>query len=247
MKKLGVLTAMEEELSGVLEQLNVVRKTENAGRIFYEGLLEGKDVVVAFSKWGKVASAMTATMLFERYDIQQFLFMGVSGGLNSQVKVGDIVIAERLYQHDLDVRPILKRYEIPLLFCQFINTTSGLRESFFENISNLIQSEEHKNWFREAQLSPRCFVGDIGSGDQFIGSAFKKEELLRDLPSLFCVEMEGAAVAQVCYEYNIPFLIVRSISDSANDKAEFDFKKYIDRTAAYYGKIMVSTFLKKIL
>ncbi|CAN1559742.1 5'-methylthioadenosine/S-adenosylhomocysteine nucleosidase [Flavobacteriaceae bacterium] len=114
-KRIGILGAMPEEISGVVTLLKNKEKVVKGMRTYYIGTINEIDVVVVFSRWGKVASATTVTHLIVEFGITQLIFTGVAGGISPEVSIGDIVVASSLVQHDLDARPIMKRFEIPLL------------------------------------------------------------------------------------------------------------------------------------
>jgi adenosylhomocysteine nucleosidase len=193
-----------------------------------------------FSRWGKVAAATTATTLIHEFKITELLFTGVAGAINSDLKIGDIVLGKRLIQHDMDARPLMKQYEIPLLSKTYfetdstlLNTASKAIQAVFENKSlHSVIAEQHLLEFKISQ--PKLYIGDIASGDQFFSTNEQKQNLNSQLPNVLCVEMEGAAVAQVCYEYEIPFSIIRTISDVADETAHFDFPSFTKNISSKY-------------
>jgi len=179
--------------------------------------------------------------LIENFGVTEIIFTGVAGALHADLKIGDIVLGKRLVQHDMDARPIMKRFEIPLLQKTFFEADPERLELASRAITGLLTEKTLHQLFPEdvrAKFSincPRLFTGDIASGDQFFSSQDQKEALHNELPSILCVEMEGAAVAQVCYEHDIPFTIIRTISDSANDNAHIDFPSFIKSVASKYS------------
>ena len=236
---IGIISAMREEIQTLLENLENKITTTKGMRNYYSGKLFNTDVVLVFSRWGKVASATTATQLINDHAIDEIIFTGVAGAINDTLEIGDIVIGHKLYQHDVDASPLFKKYEIPLLDKTFFETSASRRdklrrstETFVLHYNNYIDSLKSES-FNITQ--PKLFVGDIASGDQFISHTDTVSRLKKDIPTICCVEMEGAAVAQVCYEYKIPFSILRIISDKANNNAHIDFPKFAKEIAGHYA------------
>ncbi|MES2307789.1 MAG: 5'-methylthioadenosine/adenosylhomocysteine nucleosidase [Verrucomicrobiota bacterium] len=251
--RVGILGAMAEDTDAILEKFKVHRHKEIGKRLFHEGKWEGHEVVVAFSRWGKVAAAGTVTTMLDVYDVDQIIFTGVAGGASPEIEVGDIVIAEYLVQHDFDASPVpgLQRYEIPLLgvikfqvFAKEVKRAKMAAEHFLKEAGSDLK---HRDVLRSvSSRGPKVHVGLIASGDQFIASAQKLEEMRKDFPELLCVEMEGAAVAQVCYERGVPFTVVRSISDKADHAAVTDFPKFLNQIAKWYSAEIVERILKTL-
>lgn len=244
---------MAEETEAILERFKGIRKREIGKRIFHEGKWEGHEVVVCFSRWGKVAAASSVTTMLDLYDVDQIIFTGVAGGASPDLEVGDIVIAEHLVQHDFDASPIptIQRYEIPLLgvskfpvFAKEVKRAKLAADLFLQEMMSEPKNQKILKFF--SPRTPRVHVGLIASGDQFIASPIKLLELRKDFPHLLCVEMEGAAVAQVCYERGIPFTVVRSISDKANHEAVTDFPKFLKEVAKWYSAEIVERILKTL-
>jgi adenosylhomocysteine nucleosidase len=189
---------------------------------------------------GKVAAAATAATLIERFDVTHIVFTGVAGSGHAEVRVGDIVVAEQLIQHDFDASPLFPQYEVPLTGLSHFAADRQLSEQLRLAATDFIGQDFHEvlsDTDRQAfhLHQPQVHHGLIGSGDQFISSHARLEQLQAALPDLLAVEMEGAAVAQVCFEFGVPFAVVRAISDGANDEAPVDFKQFIERVAARYA------------
>lgn len=236
---IGIISAMQEEMQTLLDHLENKVSTVKGMRTYYSGQLFSKDVVLVFSRWGKVASATTATQLINDHLVDEIIFTGVAGAINDKLEIGDIIIGNKLYQHDVDARPLYKKYEIPLLNKTFFETSASRRDklrraakTFLRDYSSYIDPIKSES-FDISQ--PKLFVGDIASGDQFISSMETVSNLLKEIPQICSIEMEGAAVAQVCYEYNIPFSILRIISDKANHNAYIDFPKFAKEVASHYA------------
>lgn len=242
-RRIGILGAMKEEIDlvkGMVENRNVV---EIGNREFITGQIKGVECVVAFSKWGKVAATITATVLLTEFKITELFFIGTAGALAEELKVGDIVISKRLVQHDLDARPIIKQYELPLLNKVYVNSDDALTELAGRAVKDLLSRGVEKMVGEEAahefDLHPTLYFGDIASGDQFINSEEKRNAIITGLPGILCVEMEGAAVAQVCLEFGVPFTVIRTISDTADHNARIDFGKFIQEVANAYSKAII--------
>lgn len=234
---IGIISAMQEEMQALLEELENVEKSSKGMRTYFKGTLYSKQVVLVFSRWGKVAAAATTTQLINDFDISEIIFTGVAGAIQPQLNIGDIVIGKHLYQHDLDARPFYKQFEVPILKKLYFETKDAsklLKSSsiFIQNLTNYIDENDCKNF----NISkPAVIHADIASGDLFVSDLNKITELNTSIPSLHCVEMEGASVAQVCYEYEVPFSIIRIISDKANDNAHLDFARFMDKVASRYS------------
>ncbi|UMB54998.1 5'-methylthioadenosine/adenosylhomocysteine nucleosidase [Lutibacter sp. A64] len=234
---IGIISAMQEEIQALLNELKNVQSSEKGMRTYYSGTLFDKKVVLVFSRWGKVASAATTTQLINDFNVDEIIFTGVAGSIKKDLNIGDIVIGKNLFQHDLNASPFFKKFEIPILKKEFLETKNATK--LIEATTNFIKSYSSYIDKKEALVfditTPKIVFGDIASGDKFIKSLKKIRKLNNALPTAICVEMEGAAVAQICYEYNIPFSIIRIISDKANDNATIDFSRFANSIASYYA------------
>jgi adenosylhomocysteine nucleosidase len=234
---IGIMGAMPEEIDGVVALLTNCVASTMGKRTYYSGQINGIETVVVFSRWGKVAAATTATTLIHEFKITELLFTGVAGAISPDLKIGDIVLGNRLIQHDMDARPLMKQFEIPLL-----------GKTYFENDENkslhAVIANEDLTEFSISQ--PQLVIGEIASGDQFFSSKEQKENLSAQLPNVLCVEMEGAAVAQVCYEYEVPFSIIRTISDVADDQSHIDFPSFIKKISSKYAAEIIKNIFKAI-
>jgi len=241
----GIISAMPEEVQSLIDILQNVSVSEKGMRSYYKGTINSKEVVIAFSRWGKVASAITATQMINDYNLEEIIFTGVSGSLEGSLNVGDIVLGTELYQHDMDTTPLFKKFEIPLLGKSFFETKNNDKlenatASFASHIKDYVDSEKLEQFKIEAVQVKK---GAILSGDQFISSKSKVAELKKEIPNALCVEMEGASVAQVCFEYEIPFSIIRIISDNANDDAPIDFPEFTKAVACKYAKGILEKYI----
>ncbi len=238
--KLGIIGAMPQEIERIAEDLEMESIESIAGRSYHIGRFAGMETVLVFSRWGKVAAASTATALIERFGVNCIIFTGVAGAISPMLNVGDVVIADRLIQHDFDVSAagMLPKFAIPFLGIsyfpvdqRFVELAKQAAEEYLQ--LNSPSSEREAGWGRGFPSS--VFIGTIGSGDQFIAHPEKIVELRAAIPDLLCVEMEGAAVAQVCHEYGLPYLVIRAISDKADHSAPVDFLSFVEKVARHYS------------
>jgi len=209
-------------------------------REYVSGQLQGKSVTVAFSRCGKVAASSTATTLIERFGVDFLVFTGVAGAVDRTLNVGDIVVADTLIQHDMDVSALgLERFEVPLLGVSHFDVEQRLvgaalraAETYLaRNLSDDVGADALAEFHI---IDPQVTKGTIASGDQFVTDDRTTQALRDHLPGLKCVEMEGAAVAQVAYEYGIPCVVLRTISDKADHSATVDFPRFVARAASHF-------------
>ncbi len=237
--RIGIISAMREEIQALLSLLEVENTTFKGMRTYYSGVLFDQKVILVFSRWGKVASATTVTQMINDFDIDEIIFTGVAGSIQKEINIGDIVIGRNLYQHDMNASPLVEPFEIPLLRKKYFATNSDKRKLILE-ASELFLSD-YEYFIQKSELvpfnieNPKLFIEDIASGDQFVSSDQQLKSIKSHLSSVACVEMEGAAVAQVCYEYQVPFSIFRTISDNANDNSHIDFPKFAKQIASKYA------------
>ncbi|RZJ06929.1 MAG: 5'-methylthioadenosine/adenosylhomocysteine nucleosidase [Haliea sp.] len=227
---LAIVSAMHEELAAVLALMPDEQKQVAAGRDFWRGHLHGHAVVAVLSRIGKVAAATTATALIERFGATRIIFTGVAGGLAPGVHVGDIVVADSFLQHDLDASPIFPRYEVPLYGLSRFATDPAL--------SDILARAA-----RVALPGVPVHRGLVASGDRFVSSTFEARALQAALPEALAVEMEGAAIAQVCHDYGVPFAAVRTVSDRADDAAHGDFTRFVEEVASRHSAAIVAALI----
>jgi adenosylhomocysteine/aminodeoxyfutalosine nucleosidase len=213
--KIAVMGAMPEEIEPILERMDSYETIEYAKNIYYEGKYRGIDVVVAYSKIGKVFATLTATILLEKFKCDTLLFSGVAGGLNPDFQIGDLVIASKLSQFDLDITVFGHPHGYVPEGQVYIEADKRLRE-LAKEIAD--------------RKDIKLFEGIIATGDQFVSSDDTKE-FIYDIFKADAVEMEGASVAVVCDSLDIPFFILRAISDTANSDAGVDFDKFLEESA----------------
>ena len=250
MSPIGIVSAMHEELAAVLAALPDEQRVQVAGRDFWQGHWHGRPVVAVLSRIGKVAAATTATALIERFGVGQIIFTGVAGGLGPGVNVGDVVLARSFVQHDMDASPLFPKHEVPLYGRSRFQTDADLSAALLLAAQAVLaQVEGHvgKDAVTEFNLqSVRVHEGLIASGDRFVSTTAECRSLQQALPEALAVEMEGAAVAQVCADYGVPFAALRTISDRADDDAHADFSRFIREVASRYSAAMLSQWLKSL-
>lgn len=250
--RIGLISALSHEQAGLIEQMRSVQIVIHGMREYAVGKLWNIECVCVLSRIGKVAAAATAAMLIERFGVTHILFTGVAGSGDASVRIGDIVLAEQLVQHDIDASPLFPRFEIPLTGkshfapdAHFSGLVAEAASAFVKLDFQMAIPSADREEFRLIQ--PCIHGGLIASGDQFINSRLQMNALKQALPDLLAVEMEGAAVAQVCHEFGVPFSVIRTISDAANEDAPVDFMKFIDRIAARYAFGIVKQLCTRIL
>ena len=231
---------MPEEIEDYVALLSDHQTAELGGRTFHTGKINGVSTVIVFSRWGKVAATTTVTTLILHFKISELIFTGVAGAIDSRLKIGDVVIGKRFVQHDMDARPLMKQFEIPLLGVCFFESSEALRNRAQTKMSEVLSEFPVRKNFEKMNHEifhlhrPEIYIGDVASGDKFFSSNTDKRHLLSILPTILCVEMEGAAVAQVCFEYKVPFTVIRVISDQADDHAEINFSAFVKQVASKY-------------
>jgi adenosylhomocysteine nucleosidase len=233
--KIGILAAMPEEIDSIVGALDQSHATDVGLRTYHFGSLHNVECVLVYSRIGKVAAASTATQLIDRFEVDRVLFTGLAGGVGLGVHRGDIVIGTELIQHDLDASPLFARHEVPLLGIQRFATDPTMNAGLLAAAREIAGERGHS-----------VHSGLIATGDQFFSSRESVERLRGLIPDTLCVEMEGAAVAQICHEHGVPFSIVRTISDSADEGAAHDFPHFLTKVAGPYALGVVSGFLKNL-
>jgi adenosylhomocysteine nucleosidase len=223
---------MEPEVRGLVEAMTVETTGRSAGFDFWQGSLEGIDCVIARCGMGKVSAAAGLQRLIDQFAITQLIVCGLAGGLQRNLGVGDVVVGERFVQYDLDASPIYPRFEVP-----------GLGRDAFVADSDLVKQAIAAAG--RIAGSPTVYQGLIVTGDQFVKDD-RRQELLSDFPDALCVEMEGAAIAQVCYLNALPFVIIRVISDRADGSAPTDFKRFVTEVAPTYTVGIVLELLRSL-
>jgi len=195
-------------------------------------------VLLVLSGIGKVAAATTAALLLDRFAVSGLLFTGVAGGLGPGVQVGDVVVADQLLQHDMDASPLFPRWEVPGTGRSHFAADAALADRLAQAAAQVL-GQPLPALASFGIATPRAHRGLIVSGDRFVASQAESTRLQQDLPQALAVEMEGAAVAQVCHDFGRPFAVLRTISDRADDQAHVDFPRFLAQVAAEYSRDIV--------
>jgi adenosylhomocysteine/aminodeoxyfutalosine nucleosidase len=213
--KIAIMGAMREEIDPILESVGSYETFEHAGNVFYTCTYADHELVIAYSKIGKVFSAITASVMCERFGAQALLFSGVAGGISKSLKIGDLISASALCQHDVDIVAFGHPYGFIPEGTRMIEADVNLRR-IAQNVA------------REMNLELK--EGIIATGDQFVASSERKEWIEKTF-NADALEMEGASVACVCQNFGIPFFVLRAISDTADGGASEDFDTFLKSSA----------------
>lgn len=238
---IGVIGALDEEVERLRDHLDVDSHVHLARRDYYTGRLGPQRITLVQSRMGKVAAAITATTLIQELAVDAIIFTGVAGALSEDLDVGDVVVATSLIQHDLQATPgEFERGEIPLLGITELPTDPDLADSASKaghdflalGLSDVISDIELSSL---GISRPTAHRGRIATGDEFIHGELK--DVVRGrAPMAICVDMEGAAVAQVCFEHDeLPLCVIRAISDRATGDAPLEFPRFRDALAQHYS------------
>lgn len=213
--KIAIMGAMPEEIAPILERLDSYKITEYACNKYYEASYKGIELVIAYSKIGKVFSTLTATTMIEHFGAQKLLFSGVAGAISPSLKVGDLVVATKLAQHDLDITAFGHPFGYVPEGSVFVDADKDMIK---------ISKDVAKNMGKD------ILEGIIATGDQFVANEERKNWIGKTF-NADALEMEGGSVAVVCNALNIPFFILRSISDAADTDASFSFDEFLQTSA----------------
>ena len=214
MKKLGIIGAMTVEVENLKEQLQDLKITQKAGMTFYEGTLEGLPAVVVQCGVGKVNAALCVQILCDCFAVTHIVNTGVAGSLCAELDIGDFVISRDAMYHDFTCNALNPAYlvgQVPGLAVRVFPADEALIKLAFEAAQQVHQGHAR--------------IGRIASGDQFVASKAQKEQIIADTGAL-CTEMEGAAIAHAAWRNEIPFVVIRAISDKADDSAEMDYPTF---------------------
>ncbi|CDA69335.1 MAG: 5'-methylthioadenosine/adenosylhomocysteine nucleosidase [Lachnospiraceae bacterium] len=225
MKRIGIIGAMDLEVEHLKGEMQISRIVDKAGMEFYTGTLKGVDVVIVRSGIGKVNAGLCAQILADVFQVTHIINTGVAGSLNAKLDIGDILISRDALYHDVDVRIFgYQLGEVPQMGCREFKADKAMIEAAVSSC-------------KEVNPDIHVEVGRILSGDQFISDKAKKETLIADFQG-DCTEMEGAAIAHSAYLNKIPFVIIRAISDKADDSAEMDYPTFEREAAKHSAKLV---------
>ncbi len=224
MSKIAIMGAMPEEIAPIISKMDALKETKYAANTYYEGNYKGQDVVVAYSKIGKVFATLTATSLIEKFGCDTLLFSGVAGAISPDLNIGDLIIADGLCQHDLDITAFGHPYGYVPEGEVCISTDVTLR-----NVAKEVAKDKGLT----------LVEGIIATGDQFVANPERKEWIGETFKA-HALEMEGASVAVVCSSLEVPFFILRAISDAADMDASFNFDEFLESSAQISADFILS-------
>lgn len=231
-KKIGIIGAMEEEVEALRSKLVGAEKMTKASMDFYSGELYGHPVVIVRSGIGKVNAGICTQILADLFQVDVVMNTGIAGSLKAEINIGDVVISTDAVQHDMDATGF--GYEPGVI--------PRMETSYFQADPKLVQAA--KEACEEAVPEIQAFTGRIVSGDQFVSDREVKNRISGQFDGM-CTEMEGAAIAQAAYLNHIPFVILRAISDKADDSASVDYPTF-ERQAIRNSVALVEKFITKI-
>ena len=229
MNKIGIIFAIKEELEAALSNFELVNEYKIFDLTFYDCKLQEKECVLVECGIGKVNAARCSQILIDNIEVDYIINVGVAGGVSKDVKICDVVIGTKLIQHDFDLRPF--NYE----------------RGYIPNVGQYIECDEYLlRLAREIKLKADTHEGVIASGDIFVTEELMGKKI-NDKFKALCVEMEGAAIAQICALSNIPFLVIRSISDSPNKEANnnLTFDEFVEASSKVAAEF-ITKLVKKI-
>lgn len=223
--KYGIIGAMDEEIAYLRKHLSNQVEEEIANSLFIEGEIEGVSVVLLKSGIGKVNAAMSTTILMERFQPDLVINTGSAGGFAQHLSVGDIVISNEVVHHDVDATAFDYVYgQVPQMPASFLSN-----ETLIERTQSIMED-----------LDLNYEIGLLGTGDSFMSDESRVEQVKKLFPNMIAAEMEGAAIAQVCYQYKIPFIIIRALSDIAGKESSLSFDEFLETAAQNATKIILS-------
>lgn len=231
MKKIGIIGAMEEEIAYLKERMEDIAAEKAAGLEYFHGRLGGTQAVLVMSGIGKVNAAVCTQAMIDRFGVDCVINTGVAGGLADGLHIGDFLISTDAVQHDMDTTA----------FGDPVGVIPRMAESCFKADGRLIRLAEEAA--AEAGEEYRVLLGRVASGDQFISTEAGREKIRRQVQG-DCAEMEGAAIAQACWLNQVPFVIIRAISDDASEKAEISFEQFSKTAARRSGELVEKMLLK---
>lgn len=214
MKKLGIIGAMTIEVETLKAQLQDMKATQRAGMTFYEGVLEGLPVVLVVCGVGKVNAALCVQTLCDLFQVTHIVNTGVAGSLCAELDIGDFVISEKAMYHDFDCSSINPNYKV--------GQVPGLSVHAFSADGEMVRLA-----YEAAQQvhADHARIGTVASGDQFVSSKEQKAKIIADTGAI-CTEMEGTAIAHAAWRNAVPFVVIRAISDKADDSAQMDYPTF---------------------
>lgn len=229
---IGIIGAMEDEVEGLKAEMEIEETLTKASMTFVKGSLCGKDVVVVRSGIGKVNAAVCAQILVDNFGVSMLINTGIAGSLDADIDIGDIVVSTDAVQHDVDATA----------FGDPVGQIPQMDTFSFPADERLIKAAVQAN--EEANPEIHTFTGRVVSGDQFVADQKVKERLIREFGGK-CTEMEGAAIAQAAYLNQISYVIIRAISDKADNSSSMDYPAF-EKQAIIHSVRLVRSLLMKI-
>ena len=227
MKSIGIIGAMEEEVAILKEKMEDVRIIKKASMDFYEGTLAGRKAVVVRSGIGKVNARICAQILADVFSVEAIINTGIAGSLNKDINIGDIVLSTDVVQHDMDATGFgYRKGQIPQMPVFYFAADEKLRQLAAEVC-------------REVNPDIQVFEGRIASGDQFVCDQGVKDGIVSEFAA-YATEMEGAAIGQAAYLNEIPFLVIRAISDKADGSAQMDYSEFEKKAIEHSVKLTLN-------
>jgi len=228
---IAIIGAMDEEIELLKSKMSITKEEKIANSNFFIGQLEGKEVVLLQSGIGKVNAAMSTTIMFERYQPEYIINTGSAGGYHTDLEVGDIVISDYVVHHDVDVTAFKYEYgQVP-----------GMPAKFEADESLVNRTMEAAAKIEGIQ----AMKGLISTGDTFMEDPKRVQYVREQFPEVIAAEMEAAAIAQVCYQYNKPFVVIRALSDIAGKKSSVSFDAFLKK-AAENASTLIMDVIKKL-
>lgn len=228
---IGIIGAMEEEVIALKSEMENVDSEEYTSMAFCRGTLCGKEVVVVRSGIGKVNAGICTQILIDKYGVDKIINTGIAGSLNAAIDIGDIVISTDAVQHDMDAT----------IFGDPVGQVPRLDTLSFPADDELVELATEAN--EKANPDINTFMGRIATGDQFISSKEKKEWIANTFDAI-CTEMEGAAIAQTAYLNKVSYVIIRAISDKADNSATMDYPEFENKAIVHSVRLVKELLLK---
>lgn len=246
--KIGIIAAVPEEIKTIHDDMHFHHTIFHAEREFFLSKHDNIELVLVYSRVGKVAASITTSALIEKFQVDKIIFTGLAGAVSKELNRGDIILCNKIYQHDLDARPLCEQqFEVPLTGRRIFEINSKelkLAETAINNFLAHINKYVDVNDLQQLNiLQPKLHVGIIATGDQFIQDIDNQKNLRVKGMEALAVEMEGAAVAQVCAEYQIPYILIRTISDKANESAHVSLQDFSVKVASHYASGIIQEIL----
>ncbi|MCX8727302.1 5'-methylthioadenosine/S-adenosylhomocysteine nucleosidase [Gilliamella sp. B2838] len=228
--KIAIIAAMEEEVAILKTKINHYRVENHLGCDFHLGQIAGCDIVLLQSGIGKVAAASGTTLLLNNYNVDAVINTGSAGGLSSKLNIGDIVVSQDVFYHDVDLTA----------FGYLPGQMSGCPATFKSAEKYQLLAE---NCIKKHGVN--AIVGSIGSGDAFINGKNHLDRIKQTFPDAIAVEMEAAAIGHVCWLFKVPFVVVRAISDNGDNESAIDFQSFL-KLASAQSSLIVESMLSEL-